>query len=103
MRADVRAHDRSPFLAKPGLAKHFDCTKVSSQFFIDFQVFTEKCLLLILFLEIEKYIGACQLIYHQLQPVQLPDHVSIAIGSHGFLNFLSNCKTEYFPSQHNEN
>ena len=40
---------------------------------------------------------------HQLQPVQLPDHLSIAIGSHGFLHFLANCKTGYFRSPRNEN
>ena len=57
----------------------------------------------ILFLEIEKYIGVWQLIYHQLQPVQLPDHLSIAIGSHGFLHFLANCKTGFFLSWCNKN
>ena len=53
-------------------------------------------------MEIEKYTGVRQLIYHQLQPVQLPDHLSIAIGSHGFLHFLANCKTGYFRSRRNE-
>ena len=38
-------------------------------FLLILEVFAEKCLLLVLFLKIEKYIGVWQLIYHELQAV----------------------------------